>query len=392
MAIIKPEQLAFLDWEFGVFFHFGIRTFCEGHRDWDGAEMPLSAFDPADLCCDEWIETARDAGAKYAVLVCKHHDGFANWPSACTSYSVRHTPWKNGRGDVVREFTDACRKYGVKIGLYYSPAQFGSVHMDAKAYDDYFIRQIRELLTGYGRIDYLWFDGCGSEGHRYDTARIVAQIRACQPEILLFNMWNPDTRWIGNEAGVADSPNKLMVGALGAQRFLPAECDCRMREENWFFSETDAHTVKTLDELMGLYYLSVGRGANLLLNVGPDRRGRLPEADKAMLLEFGKTIRAQFAHPIACECTREAKTLTLAITPQPVNHVVLSETITEDEIEAFAVCAFPHPYGDPICVYRGTTIGHKAICAFPTIKTGRLEIRLDREKAVTAEVHYIRRY
>ncbi len=392
MANIKPEQLAFLNWEFGVFFHFGIRTFCEGRRDWDGVEMPLSAFDPTDLCCDEWIETVRDAGAKYAVLVCKHHDGFANWPSACTSYSVRNTPWKNGRGDVVRDFTDACRKYGVKIGLYYSPAQFGSVQMDARAYDDYFIRQIRELLTGYGRIDYLWFDGCGSEGHQYDTARIVAQIRACQPEILLFNMWDPDTRWIGNESGVAGSPNNLMVGALGAQKFLPAECDCRMREENWFFSETDTHTVKTLDELMGLYYLSVGRGANLLLNVGPNRRGRLPEADKTMLLEFGKTIREQFSHPIACKGAQEAETVSLTMTPQPVNHVVLSEAITEDEIGSFEVFAFPHPYGDPVAVYRGTTIGHKAICAFPTIKTGRLDIRLDREKTVTAEAHYIRRY
>ena len=391
MAAIKPEQLDFLDWEFGVFFHFGIRTFCEGHRDWDGMEMPLSAFNPTELDCDEWIEAVHDAGAKYAVLVCKHHDGFANWPSACTDYSVKNTPWKNGRGDVVREFTDACRKYGVRIGLYYSPAQFGSVHMDAKAYDDYFIRQIRELLTGYGRIDYLWFDGCGSEGHRYDTERIVREIRSCQPHILLFNMWDPDTRWIGNESGVADSPNFLFAAA-DETRFLPAECDCRMREENWFYSDADAHTVKSLDELMGLYDLSVGRGANLLLNIGPDRRGKLPDADKAALLAFGQAIRERFAHPLGCTARQADTTLTLELPPQLVNHVVLSEEITESEIESFEIRAFPHPYGESICVYRGTTVGHKAVCAFPTIKTGRLEIRTDKEKRLSAEAYYIPRY
>ncbi len=404
MASIKPEQLDFLNWEFGVFFHFGIRTFYEGHSDWDGREMALSAFDPAELDCAEWIEVARDAGAKYAVLVCKHHDGFANWPSACTDYSVKNTPWRNGRGDVVRDFTDACRRYGVKIGLYYSPAQFGSVQMDSKAYDDYFIRQIRELLTGYGQIDYLWFDGCGSEGHQYDTARIVSEIRACQPHILLFNMWDPDTRWVGNESGVAHSPNRLMVGEvdfsirkkgsdpLDRMRFLPAECDCRMRETNWFFSETDTHTVKSLDELMGLYYLSVGRGANLLLNIGPDRRGRLPTADKAALLAFGQTIRAQFAHPLGCTVTAEERTLTLEMQPQLVNHVVLSEEISTEEIEAFEIRACPHPYGAPITVYRGTTIGHKAICAFPTTRTGKLEICFDKSRRISAEAHYIRRY
>ena len=146
MMHIKPEQLEFLDWEFGLFFHFGIRTFHEGHTDWDGKPMPAESFQPSAL-------------------------DFANWPSAFTEYSVKNAPWKNGRGDVVREFTDACRKYGLKIGLYYSPAQFGSVKMNAKEYDDYFIAQITELLTNYGRIDYLWFDGCGSEGHNYDTVR-----------------------------------------------------------------------------------------------------------------------------------------------------------------------------------------------------------------------------
>ena len=131
MERIKPtqKQLDFMDWEMGVFFHFGIRTFYPENNDWDGKEMELSEFNPMDLDCEQWIKTVKDAGATYAILTCKHHDGFANWPSRYTEYSVKNTPWKDGRGDVVKEFVDACRKYNVKVGLYYSPAQFGSVKM-----------------------------------------------------------------------------------------------------------------------------------------------------------------------------------------------------------------------------------------------------------------------
>ena len=405
MIAIKPEQREFLDWEFGVFFHFGIRTFYEGHTDWDGKPMPPEGFCPLELDCEDWVRTARDTGARYAVFTCKHHDGFANWPSAYTDYSVKKSPWKNGAGDVVREFTDACRKFGLKIGLYYSPAQFGSVKRNAKDYDDYFIAQIRELLGSYGKIDYLWFDGCGSEGHSYDTERIVREIRALQPQILLFSLWDPDTRWVGNEAGVADSPNPLVVSAvdfsvlteekdaLKTARFLPAECDCRIRDTSWFFSDSDSDTVKSLDELMGLYYYSVGRGANLLLNVSPDRRGLLPEKDKAALLRFGAEVKKLFSDPIPVKQKRSGSTLTLSFETQPVNHLVLAEALTgEDEIGSFTVKAFPHPYGAPVTVFRGATIGHKAICPFPTIRTGKLEIAFDRKKHVDATLFYLPRF
>lgn len=404
MCGVKREQMDFLDWEFGVFFHFGIRTFYEGHKDWDMKPMELSAFDPMQLDCEEWIRAVWEAGGKYAVFVCKHHDGFANWPSAYTEYSVKNTPWKNGQGDVVREFVDACRKYGIKVGLYYSPAQFDSVKLSAREYDDYFIHQIRELLTQYGKIDYLWFDGCGSEGHEYDVARIVKEIRACQPQILLFNMWDPDTRWVGNEAGIAPSPNYLSANeldvsvfsdqknALTRAKFLPVECDCRMRLENWFYSDNDADTVKSVDELMGLYYYSVGRGANLLLNIGPDRRGKLPEADKAVLLAFGREIRELSRNLIPCVKEWEEKKLTLGMDLGLVNHVILSEEVSGEEIEQFEIRIYPYPYGVPITVYRGTTIGHKAICPFPTIRTSKIEIIFDKDKKVDAALKYLPRY
>ena len=404
MNAIKKEQLEFLNWEFGVFFHFGIRTFNENHTDWDMKPMDLSSFNPTDFNCEDWIKTVHDAGANYAVLVCKHHDGFANWPSAYTEYSVKNTPWKNGTGDVVREYVDACRKYNIKIGFYYSPAQFGSSMMKSTDYDDYFINQIRELLTDYGKVDYFWFDGCGSEGHNYNTERIVAEIRKCQPQILIFNMWDPDTRWVGNESGIAHSPNRLTINALDfsinedtkvsldTSKFLPAECDCRMRLKNWFFSENDVSTVKSIDELMGIYYYSVGRGANLLINIGPDRRGRLPEEDKNALLNFGAKIRENFSNYIPCKVTAEDNKFTLEIQLQLINHAILSEEITNQEIESFVINAYPYPYGDPVTVYRGTTIGHKAICQFPAIKTNKIEIIIDKNKNISADVKFIKQY
>lgn len=188
---INEKKSKFLDMEFGAFFHFGIRTFYEGHVDWDGLPMPLEGFNPTDLDCEDWISTAHEAGAKYAILVCKHHDGFANWPSKYTDYGIQNTVYKNGNGDIVREFVDACRKYGLAVGLYYSPAQEGYKEISDVEYDEYFINQISELLTNYGKIDYLWFDGCGSENHQYDIKRIVGVIRRLQPQILLFNMWDP---------------------------------------------------------------------------------------------------------------------------------------------------------------------------------------------------------
>ena len=221
---LKPTegQLKFLNWEFGLFFHFGIRSFYPGHVDWDGIEMSEEGFNPDSLDCEEWVKLARDVGATYAILTTKHHDGFSLWPSKYSKYGVADTPWKEGKGDVVREFTDACRKHGIKVGLYYSPAQWGSKSLkfeNGKAYDDYFINQISELLSNYGKIDYLWFDGCGSEGHEFDKKRIVAEIFRLQPEILTFcdPEWVPCVRWVGNEDGYASLDNPLWVSPSSYQ-------------------------------------------------------------------------------------------------------------------------------------------------------------------------------
>lgn len=383
-----------MDWERGVFFHFGIRTFYEGRRDWDMREMPLSGFNPEALDCNQWISAVKEAGFAYAVLVCKHHDGFANWPSKYTAYSVANTPWKNGSGDVVREFCEACRRFGIKIGLYYSPAEFGSKNRNPTDYDEYFINQAGELLSGYGGIDYLWFDSCGSEGCVYDWPRITAEIRRLQPGILLFGPFDADVRWIGNESGYAGSPAAAEPepGAPpGRQgRFLPAECDCRMRLHSWFYSEADGHTVKSLEELMGIYYYSVGRGANLLINIGPDRRGLLPEPDRRRLLEFGAEIKRRFAAPLAGACTREPGRLVFTLDkPSLVEHAALAESLGyEDPVGSFTVRAFPYTYGEPITVYEGRTIGPRAICRFPPFFTRTIEVLADKPERIACLAVY----
>lgn len=402
MLNLKPteQQLKFLDWELGVFLHFGIRTFYEGHKDWDMQIMSPDRFNPSELDCEQWIQTIKEAGAKYAILVCKHHDGFANWPSKYTEYSVANTPWKNGKGDVVREFTDACRKYDIKIGLYYSPADFEAKKRTGKEHDDFFINQISELLTNYGKIDYLWFDGCGSEGHQYDEKRIVDTIRTMQPEIMIFNMWDPDTRWVGNECGIANLDNSNVVKklnfsvltdkkeTLAAERFLPVECDCILRYNNWFYSDQDADTVKSIDELMGMYESSVGRGANLLINIAPDRRGLLPDRDAARLVEFGNEIKRRYQTPLA-SFEKDKITFTK---PELINQVVLQEDLQYGEnIKEFEIWIKPYLGEREFLVYKGERIGHKRICAFPAVRVAEITVKTIGENAsVTGGVYYIK--
>lgn len=384
-SLPTPRQLEYQSWEMGLFLHFGIRTFYEGHRDFDGQTMKAEAFNPTELDAESWCRAAHEAGFRYLVFTAKHHDGFCLWPSKFTDFSVASSPWRGGNGDVVRELRDACAKYDLKFGVYYSPFDSDApTYDDPTAYDDYFINQLSELLVGYGQIDLLWLDGCGSENHDYNWPRIIDEIRRLQPEILLFNMGDPDFRWVGNEDGLAPLPlwntttetNSSILSqdadALETAQWLPAECDVRMRDVNWFYSDADEHTVKSLDELMGLYYLSVGRGANLLLNIGPDRRGRLPDVDAHRLSEMGREIRRRFASPLAQteDFTREDNVWTYAPdAPFALDHVVVDEELRGGErVRRFRIEVLTAFHGSPISVWEGWNIGHKAICAFPLVR------------------------
>lgn len=406
---MKPtkQQLEFLNWEFGIFFHFGIRSFYPGHKDWDGIPMPAEGFNPTDLDCEEWVKAAKDAGATYAILTTKHHDGFALWPSKYTEYSVANTLWKGGKGDVVAEFVAACRKHGLKVGLYYSPAQWGESAVsfkNAKEYDDYFINQIGEVLTGYGKIDYLWFDSCGSEGHEYDTKRIVDEIFRMQPEILTFcdPEWYPSVRWVGNEDGYASLDNPLVVSKtdfselateeqiLSKASFLPSECDCKIRA-TWFYDNNE-NTLKSVEELFGMYEMSVGHGSNFLLNVGPDNRGRLPEADKKRLSELGEKIRA-YKTPVTellpMEQTGENEysisipddqRLMWKLTPNIglANRIVLMEDLTDGQaITSFKLYAYLPAYQKKkLLIYEGRTVGHRMICPFGAVRGSKYTVEI----------------
>ncbi len=398
------KQVEFLSWEYGMFFHFGIRSFYPGHADWDNKDMPPEKFNPTELDCEQWIRVAKEAGATYAILTTKHHDGFALWPSKYSNYSVAQTPWKQGTGDVVREFVDACRKYDLKVGLYYSPAQWGKYSIpfsNAKEYDDYFINQIGELLTNYGKIDYLWFDGCGSEGHEYDKERIVKAIGDMQPEILTFcdPEWTPGVRWVGNEDGYASLNNPLVVSStdfselateeqkLSEAVFLPAECDCKLRN-TWFY-DLNEDTIKSTEELFGMYEMSVGHGSNFLINIGPDNRGLLPEADARRILELGERIKAAYSTPVPfTEPTKDGDVYVIEHTEinesdwkmpkeeRLSNCVMIKEDLANGQsVESFSIYGYLPAYKHKkILLFEGKTIGHKVLCKFSAMRASKYEV------------------
>ena len=289
----------------------------------------------------------------------------------------------------------------MKVGLYYSPAQFGSVKMNAKEYDDYFINQISELLSNYGKIDYLWFDGCGSENHVYDHARIVNAIGEMQPDILTLcdPEWTPGVRWVGNEDGYASLNNPLVVSStdfselakeeqqLSKPAFLPAECDCKMRH-TWFY-DINEDTIKSVEELFGMYEMSVGHGSNLLINIGPDNRGLLPDADVKQLLELGKRIKENYSEPLDfTEPQKDGDVYTLGnnnvakpdwmmpLESRLSNCVCIQEDLTNGQsVESFSVYGYlPEYRHKKILLFEGKTIGHKVLCKFSPLRASKYEI------------------
>jgi alpha-L-fucosidase len=302
-----PQQLAWQDLEFGLFHHFGMNTFTD--REWgDGTEDP-ALFDPSDLDCRQWARAARQAGARYAILTAKHHDGFCLWPTQTTEHCVRRSPWRAGRGDVVHDFVDACRAEDILPGLYCSPwDRNATCYGDPVAYSAFYTAQLRELCGNYGPLVAIWFDGAGSEGYPYDWTQIMSTVRELQPDAVVFNLGDPDIRWGGNESGFG-SPDLWNVvsqaraeegwvsGAAelaGEGSYLPAEMDTTMSDAGWFWHPDTGTRIRSLEELVGVYYRSVGHGANLLLNLAPNRAGRLDEAEKSRLYELRASLTRRF--------------------------------------------------------------------------------------------------
>ncbi|HHD2751953.1 TPA: alpha-L-fucosidase [Clostridium perfringens] len=316
-AIPTKEQVDYQKEELTAFIHFGVNTFTG--REWgDGTENP-EIFNPTDLDADQWVRTLAEAGFERVILTAKHHDGFCLWDSDYTDHDVASSPWKNGEGDVVKEVSDACAKYGVKFGVYLSPWDQNSEHYgegNGGDYNEFYMNQLRELLTNYGPIAEVWMDGAKGSNveQEYKFDEWFALIKELQPECLIFSPQGPDIRWIGNEKGYAgepcwstidiekmkerENPTYLNHGEEGGPDWVVGESDVSIRP-GWFYHASQDNEVKSLEKMMDIYFKSIGRNSVLLLNVPPNKEGKLHENDVNRLNEFGATIRDTFNEDFA---------------------------------------------------------------------------------------------
>ncbi len=327
-VVPSHPQVEYQQMELIGFIHFSINTFTD--REWGYGDASPELFNPTELDARQWARTAKEAGMKQLILTAKHHDGFCLWPSAFTEYSVKNSPWRDGKGDLVREFADACHEYGLKCGLYLSPWDRNHRDYGKPAYLDYYRKQLTELLTNYGEISEIWFDGAnGGDGYYggadeiryidrdtyYDWDSTFSLVYSLQPDIIIFSDAGPGCRWIGNETGIAGETNwstinkdslsiggsdmaYLNTGDPNGTHWIPGECDVSLRP-GWFHHATEDDLLKSLDQLIDIYYGSVGRNGILLLNMPPDQRGLIPEKDAELLTSFNAFIQNTFIRNLA---------------------------------------------------------------------------------------------
>ena len=337
-ALPSEGQLAWHELEFYGFLHFTTNTFTD--KEWGYGDESPQVFNPTDFDAEQMVRVAKQAGMTSLILTCKHHDGFCLWPSEFTEHSVKHSPWREGKGDVVREISDACRKQGLKFGIYLSPWDRNHAQYGGPEYVEYYRNQMTELLTKYGPIAEVWLDGAnGGDGYYggaresrkidrstyYDWPTTIELVRKLQPQAVIFSDAGPDLRWIGNERGIAGktcwatftphtpdgkgtpSPGNTVseegtTGHADGEFWMPGEADVSIRP-GWFYHQSQDDKVRSADNLMELYFASVGRGASFLLNLPPDRRGQIHENDQASLSEFRARLDALFAENLAQRCS-----------------------------------------------------------------------------------------
>jgi alpha-L-fucosidase len=441
----SPRQLRWHARPFYGFIHFTVNTFTD--REWGWGDEAPAVFKPSAFDADAMVRVAAEAGMSGLILTCKHHDGFCLWPSAHTAHSVRNSPWRNGRGDAVREVADACRRRGLEFGVYLSPWDRNHADYGRPAYLDYYRAQLEELTTGYGPVFEVWFDGAnGGDGYYggarerrqidrktyYDWPATWAIVRRNRPEAVLFSDAGPDVRWVGNEDGIAgdpcwatldaadlypgfgaDAPDgaaaahvRLNRGERAGGLWLPAECDVSIRP-GWFYHVAEDDRVRSPDNLLDLYFQSVGRGASLLLNLPPDRRGLFHENDIRSLQGFRSRLDAIFGRDLARGASVSASSERGGSARFAARNLVDGDPDTywaaDDGAAAEAVLAFPNPVEFNVVSLReylplgqrvnrfaldveqggtwqlyaeGTSIGSRRLLRGPRCATSRLRLRV----------------
>lgn len=435
--IPTKEQLAWQQMEQYAFVHFGLNTFND--LEWGYGNTPASTFNPTDLDADQWVRIIKAAGFKGVILTAKHHDGFCLWPTKTTEYSVKNSPWKGGKGDMVRDLSDACKRHGLKFGLYLSPWDRNSAHYGTPEYTKMFHEQMRELLTNYGPIFEYWFDGAnggdgwygGADTHRnidpktyykYEEAREL--IKELHPTAMIFGGTVPDIRWIGNERGYAGTTNwspmtigtpesrNNMIGQKEGKDWLPGECDVSIRP-GWFYHHREDHQVKSPATLMDIYYGSVGRNATLLLNFPVGLNGKIHPTDSAHIMDWKKLLDEEFSNPLLSKAQVKASNERgaewsaqhvlsedyhsywsvadevegafidfLFEKPETLNRLQLQEYIPLGQrVIDFQVYALQDSEWVPIPIdEETTTIGYKRLLRFPNTTTKGLRIQFDEVK------------
>lgn len=391
-ATPNQRQMAHWEMEKKAFIHFGMNTFT--NVEWgNGLEDPKS-FAPTALDARQWVRSLKECGFELIILTAKHHDGFCLWPSAVTEHCVKNSSYQ---GDVVKEFTDACREYGVKAGIYLSPWDRNSPFWGQDAYNDYYVAQLTELLTGYGPIYEIWWDGAGSTETTYDWKRWVDTIRQYQPEASIFGSLGAseyvDFRWVGNERGVAgethyasidlhhlqvENTKGLYSGNQGAAWYIPSETDVSIRP-GWFYRAEQDGQVKSAARLNKMWFESVGRNSLLLLNFPPDTRGLLCEKDleNARISHqcIQKMLATNYAESVTAERTLPdgslvGNTLEITLPEEPLcNVLILGEVLALGErVSAFTV------ESEGEVLFEGTSIGHCRACQIPERRYRSLKI------------------
>ncbi|UYQ91602.1 alpha-L-fucosidase [Chitinophaga horti] len=412
----SKAQLAWHNMEYYMFIHFGVNTFTD--KEWGHGDEDPAVFNPSQLDARQWARTAKAAGMKGIIITAKHHDGFCLWPSAYSTHTVRESKWKNGKGDVLAELSAACKEYGLKFGVYLSPWDRNHPDYGTDKYNQTFVNQLTEVHTKYGDVFEQWFDGANGEGPNgkkqvYDWPLFNGTVYKHHPDAIIFSDAGPGCRWIGNERGFAGETNwstlnrsEFAPGSGGIEKVLnegqengtdwvPGEADVSIRP-GWFYSPATDDKVKSLNELLDIYYGSVGRNANLLLNIPVDRRGLIHKNDSLRLMELRKELDATFKRNLAkgtgVLTDGNTNTFWTAPTAQDAafeltfpkavtfNRFQVQEAIAYGQrVRAFKVEAWQNGAYKEIA--SQTTIGYKRILRLPLTTATKLRITILDAKA-----------